>query len=188
MALAATPGVGLVVSLVAAFEGETAGSNLDEHSIPSARPQFDGNARLALQAGGTIVLGSLLGPVAKSASELLGEAAGEVIPGLFSRAEADGLAGASTWGRAETLADHFMRHGGDFAATSAEDYAQQASDFLVRSQAEGLPTKIAEDGVIRVYEPVTNSFGSYNPSGTTRTFFKPTRGLDYWNDQPGTLQ
>lgn len=42
------------------------------------------------------------------------------------------------------------------------------------------------DGVIRVYDPATNTFGAYNPSGTTRTFFTPKRGIDYWTKQPGT--
>jgi pyocin large subunit-like protein len=103
-----------------------------------------------------------------------------------------GLRSANTWGRSSTLADHFRRHGADFAARTADDYAEAASNFLRRSQAERLPTKIDAQGVIRVYDPTTNTFGAYNPSGTTRTFYKPnpaTHGyptnLDYWNAQPG---
>lgn len=67
-----------------------------------------------------------------------------------------------------------------------------ASTFLRRSQAQGLPTKIAADGTIRVYEPATNTFGSYTTAGETITFFKPNpavhpypTNLDYWNAQPG---
>ena len=53
----------------------------------------------------------------------------------------------------------------------------------------GAKMKIGPDGVIRVYDPETNSFASFNMNGTTKTFFKPkwstlTRGL-YWEDQPG---
>lgn len=92
---------------------------------------------------------------------------------------------AAKWGRAETLAKHFQDHGKDFGARSADEYASMASDFLVRSQKEKLSTKIASDGVIRVYEPKSNTFGSYNPDGTTRTFYKPTQGQKYWNRQPG---
>jgi len=87
-----------------------------------------------------------------------------------------------SWGNVNTLDDHFARHGGDFAASSADDYARQGSDFL---QQPGTLTKIDADGVIRVYDPATNTFGAYNPNGSTRTFFTPKRGLDYWNDQPG---
>jgi len=91
-----------------------------------------------------------------------------------------------TWGRLDTLDDHFARHGADFGATSADDYARQASDFFQRAQHEGLTTKIDTDGIIRAYDPATNAFGAFNPDGTTRTFFTPKRGIDYWNDQPGT--
>jgi RHS repeat-associated protein len=97
-----------------------------------------------------------------------------------------GLSAEESWGNANTLEDHFLRHGADFGATSAEDYASQASEFLQRSQAEGLPTKIDADGVIRVYDPNSNTFGAYNPDGTTRTFFKPSSGASYWGNQPGS--
>ena len=57
---------------------------------------------------------------------------------------------------------------------------------------EGLATKIDARGVIRVYDEATNTFGSFNASGATRTFFKPDpkihgypTNLDYWNAQPG---
>jgi uncharacterized protein RhaS with RHS repeats len=91
-----------------------------------------------------------------------------------------------TWGNPKTLEDHFARHGGDFGATSAEEYAQQASDFLVRAQAEGLPTKIDAEGVIRVYDPERNIFGAFNPNGTTRTFFSPS-SPSYFDRQPGNM-
>ncbi len=60
-----------------------------------------------------------------------------------------------------------------FRSEMAEEYAQMASDVLRRSQLEGLPTKIAEDGNIRVWDAAANTFGSYTASGGTRTFFKP---------------
>jgi pyocin large subunit-like protein len=89
------------------------------------------------------------------------------------------------WGLPETLARHFKDHGADFGAKSAEEYASMASDFLARAQKGKLPTKISQEGTIRVYEPSTNTFGSYNPDGTTRTFYKPTQGQRYWERQPG---
>lgn len=96
------------------------------------------------------------------------------------------LSAEDSWGNPSTLARHFRDHGPDFGATSAEDYASQASQFFQRSQLEGLPTKVDSEGVIRVYDPATNTFGSFNPNGTTKTFFTPKRGVAYWNDQPGT--
>ena len=88
------------------------------------------------------------------------------------------------WGNPSTLQRHFRDHGADFAARSADDYARMADDFFVDAQRRGLPTKIDSDGVIRVYDPSTNTFGAYNPDGTTRTFFKPTSST-YWDRQPG---
>jgi hypothetical protein len=89
------------------------------------------------------------------------------------------------WGNPSTLQDHFNRHGGDFGSSSPEEYAQQARDFFQRAVEEHLPTKVDSDGTIRIYDPATNEFGSYNADGTTKTYFKPTRGQDYWDDQPG---
>jgi hypothetical protein len=96
------------------------------------------------------------------------------------------LSVSETWGNPNTLARHFRDHGADFAARNADEYANMASDFFQRSQLNRLPTRIDADGVIRVYDPATNTFGAFNPSGTTRTFFTPKRGIDYWCDQPGT--
>jgi hypothetical protein len=100
--------------------------------------------------------------------------------------------GANTWARPATLPDHFKRHGSAFSARTADDYAEMASNFFRRSQTERLPTKIDSSGTIRIYDPRTNSFGSYNPSGRTKTFYKPDpavhghpTNLDYWNAQPG---
>lgn len=60
-----------------------------------------------------------------------------------------------------------------------------AHEFVVESQCQGLPTKIDSEGVIRVYDPSTSTFGAHNPDGTTRTFFKPTSPT-FWDQQQGT--
>ncbi len=91
----------------------------------------------------------------------------------------------TNWGDPETLQDHFDRHGSDFGATDPEDYANRATEFLTEAHTTNLPTKIDDRGGIRVYDPETNSFGAYNPDGSTRTFYKPTAGEEYWEKQPG---
>ena len=97
-----------------------------------------------------------------------------------------------SWGNPSTLARHFVDHSADFGASTENEYALQASRFIQRSQAEGLPTKIADNGVIRAYDPSTNEFGSFNADGTTKTYFAPdpkSHGFptnwDYWVSQPG---
>jgi hypothetical protein len=93
------------------------------------------------------------------------------------------IAERTRWGRPETLIDHFRRHGADFGATSAREYATMAYDFYRRAQEEKYPRKIASDGTIRIYDRKTNTFGAYSPDGTTKTFFKPKNGERYWKRQ-----
>ncbi|MDQ6771785.1 MAG: hypothetical protein M3024_02160 [Candidatus Dormibacteraeota bacterium] len=103
-----------------------------------------------------------------------------------------GLTTGESWGNPATLGRHFADHGADFGAPTADEYGALASRFLSRSQVEGLPTKIDQFGTIRVYDPATGEFGSFNPSGTTRTYFIPDPSIhgyptnwDYWLAQPG---
>ncbi len=92
-----------------------------------------------------------------------------------------------TWGNLPALQDHFARHGGDFNATSPDDYARQAWEFLQRGMDQGWTAKLDEsDGSLRVYDPKTRAFAAYNRDGTTKTYFKPG-GADYFQRQPGKL-
>lgn len=91
-----------------------------------------------------------------------------------------------TWGYMPSLADHFERHGGDFRAKNADDYARMAWEFQQRAKTEGLPTKVDSDGVKRIYDPKSGAFGAYNRDGTTKTFFKPN-SRDYFERQPGKM-
>ncbi|HEU0117877.1 MAG TPA: phage portal protein [Alphaproteobacteria bacterium] len=100
----------------------------------------------------------------------------------------DDLGGAigsplDTWGNPDTLNDHFERHGDDFDADTHEDYTRQANEFYQRIEDDGIPAVQGNNGRIRAYEPETNTFGVYNPDGTTATFYKPPEGLDYFQDQ-----
>jgi len=88
------------------------------------------------------------------------------------------------WANPESLPDHFARHGGDFHAKDAEDYARKSWEFLQRAKADGLPAKVDEEGVLRVFDAQTGTFASYNRNGTTKTFFKPG-SRDYFERQPG---
>jgi len=99
--------------------------------------------------------------------------------------EAVRLAPTQSFGNPAKLEDHFLRHGADFGASSADDYANQASNFLQSSLRDSLPAKIDAEGVIRVYDPSTNTFAAFNPDGTTRTFFKPSSPT-YFDRQPGS--
>jgi hypothetical protein len=91
-----------------------------------------------------------------------------------------------TWGHLPSLQDHFDRHGGDFKAKSPDEYARMAWEFRQRAKAEGLPVKVDDAGVMRIYDRKSGAFGAYNRDGTTKTFFKPN-SRDYFERQPGEL-
>lgn len=95
------------------------------------------------------------------------------------------LTTADSWANPKTLVRHFRDHAADVSATSIDDYASKASEFLQKALRDGCPVKIDEDGVIRVIDPSSNTFGSYTPEGATKTFYKPT-SRSYWDRQPGT--
>ena len=89
-----------------------------------------------------------------------------------------------TWANPGSLQDHFARHGGDFSAKSPDDYAAQARRFRERAVAERLPMKLDTDGSVRVFDPKTGAFASFNRDGTTKTYFRPGNP-SYWQRQPG---
>ena len=97
------------------------------------------------------------------------------------------------WGNPKTLQRHFNDHGTDFGSRSAKEYAKAARDFLQNKGQKGILGKIDDKGTIRLYDPKTNTFGAFDASGKTKTFFKPNPNVhgydtnfDYWNAQPGT--
>jgi hypothetical protein len=90
-----------------------------------------------------------------------------------------------TWGKIDSLQDHFDRHGRDFGSKSPEDYAAQAWLFLQRARTENLPMKLDDtDSTVRIFDPQTGAFAAYNGVGKTKTFFKPESST-YWQRQPG---
>jgi pyocin large subunit-like protein len=97
----------------------------------------------------------------------------------------DGVRLERTWGDSRDMAKQFGRHGREFQTTSIFRYAAMAAYFFQEAPDRGFPTKIGEDGVIRIYDPGSNTYGEYNPDGTTRTFLRPERGSAFWAEQPG---
>jgi pyocin large subunit-like protein len=88
------------------------------------------------------------------------------------------------WANWPSLPDHFARHGADFHAKDADDYARMSWEFLQHAKADGLPAKVDEENVLRVFDLKSGTFASYNRDGTTKTFFKPG-SRDYFERQPG---
>ena len=91
-----------------------------------------------------------------------------------------------TWGNIGSLPDHFARHGADFHAKDADDYARMAWEFGQRAKQGGLQMKVDDDGTRRVFDPKSGAFAAYNSDGTTKTYFKPN-SRDYFARQPGRV-
>ena len=75
------------------------------------------------------------------------------------------------------LNEHFERDGADFNAGSAAAYDSLARQFF---QNRRLWQRSDFAGTIRLYDPHTNTFGSYSSGGTTISYFKPEAGTAYW--------
>ena len=58
-----------------------------------------------------------------------------------------------TWGHLPSLPDHFERHGRDFNAKDADDYARMAWEFQQRAKIEGLPDDKGQPMRSRVFKP-----------------------------------
>jgi pyocin large subunit-like protein len=56
---------------------------------------------------------------------------------------------------AAKLLHHFIRHGGDFGATSAAQYEQAADAFLNGPRGTGVLQKVRGNGDIVRYDPAT---------------------------------
>ena len=89
-----------------------------------------------------------------------------------------------TWGNVGSLPDHFARHGADFHAKDADEYARMAWEFGQRAKQDGMLVKVDDDGTRRVFDPQSGAFAAYNRDGTTKTFFKP-KSRDYFARLPG---
>ena len=85
------------------------------------------------------------------------------------------------WGDPGTLEEHFNAHGMDVCATSEEEYTRMAHEFYLNKKQ--YQVKVDKEGITRVYDAARNLFGPCNPDGTTRTYFAPTGGQAYFDNQ-----
>lgn len=82
------------------------------------------------------------------------------------------------------LNQHFQKHGGEFSEfnyLTAQDYEKGASDVI--NNPEALFKVEAEDGDGVYYIEQSNEFVILSTDGYIRTYFRPTRGIDYFNKQ-----
>jgi pyocin large subunit-like protein len=97
----------------------------------------------------------------------------------------DGLRVERTWGDQRELQREFIKYAKQFKTTSIFRYAAMAAHFYQQAPKYGFETKVDADGVIRIYDSGSNTYGEYNPDGTARTFMRPERGSAFFAEQPG---
>ncbi len=85
------------------------------------------------------------------------------------------------WGDPKKLADHYAQHGKGVGATSEEEYTRMAHEFYLNKKQ--YQVKVDKEGITRVYDAARNLFGAYNPNGTTKSYFAPTGGQAYFDNQ-----
>ena len=83
--------------------------------------------------------------------------------------------------RDEYLQQHFEKHGDEFDYETAEQYLEGANRVVQDPAA--LHKLEAEDGDDVYYLEETNEFVIASKDGYIRTYFKPSRGIDYYNRQ-----
>ncbi len=81
----------------------------------------------------------------------------------------------------QALQEHFDKHRSEFGYSTKEEYLQGAINVI--ENPASLKKTEKEDGDIVYYLQSTNEIVFVSPSGTIRTYFKPTDGIAYFNRQ-----
>lgn len=87
------------------------------------------------------------------------------------------------WTSRACLDTKFRDHEADFGVQDARQYAEMAAEFDEDPIMNHCLTKPGVSDGIEIYDPVTNTFGSYTSDGTPINFIKPTGGEKYWEKQ-----
>lgn len=81
------------------------------------------------------------------------------------------------------LAQHFQKHGGEFARFTKADYLR-AAQTLRDAPVGGSILEIARgDGTVARFDRNQSAFVAFDADGTIRTFFKPNDGEAYFRRQ-----
>ncbi len=71
---------------------------------------------------------------------------------------------------------HVTSNAKSFNTGSGKNYLSKAHKFREYGIKNKLPMAEDKNGILRIYDPKTNTFGSYNKDGSYKTFFKPKEG------------
>lgn len=126
---------------------------------------------------------------AESAAEEIAASSEDVITeeitadeSTFPENEEDGNTAVTyTFRNDKLLNDHFEKHNEDFGYATVEEYVEGANRVI--NDENSLHKLEAEDGDDVYYLEETNEFVIVSTDGYIRTYFKPSKGIDYYNRQ-----
>ena len=78
---------------------------------------------------------------------------------------------------------HYEKHGKEFGDITQEQYLQKANDLINNDSDTVLHKTEKEDGDYIFYDTVNNEILFLSTDGYIRTYFKPNRGIEYFNKQ-----
>ncbi|MEG0775797.1 RHS repeat-associated core domain-containing protein [Clostridium sp.] len=81
------------------------------------------------------------------------------------------------------LSSHFTDHRADFGYKTADEYLEGARNFVMKKPTSTTQSFVSKEGTYFRYDTKTNEFGMVNQYGGISTYFKPTDGMKYWQEQ-----
>lgn len=153
-------------------------------------------AGIPVTAGGSVVLMIPTAVAAVGAVDLgivtTGTSAGNFVNDARDTFNfADGSSGSEGTGnpvfKSEDLLDsHYQKHvvdQGEFGNITKDQYLKNAQDLVTSKPGGDILTKTRTNGDTIFYNKATNEFSVTDKSGSIKTYFKPTNGIDYYNGQ-----
>ena len=83
----------------------------------------------------------------------------------------------------EQYDSHFNKHGKEFGEITKEEYLKKANDLIYNPSDTILHKTEAEDGDYIFYDTLNNEILFLSPDGYIRTYFRPDKGIEYYNKQ-----
>lgn len=84
----------------------------------------------------------------------------------------------------ELYQNHYNKHHQQFGSITKEEYLKNANKLIAAyKQSTDVLSKQGKDDDTLFYHVKTNEFLVLSPDGYIRTYFKPTKGIEYYNRQ-----
>lgn len=81
------------------------------------------------------------------------------------------------------LNEHIDKHLKEFDNISEEEYVQKARDLLNAELSDNIKGFMTQQKTFLKYDVKNNEFVVGNSKGFISTFYKPSRGINYWKDE-----